>query len=210
MKKFTSVFLTTIILVMSVFSVNAFAQEQTRTEKWIQNFTDYEFEARITNSINGEKSDAKMYVKDRNFAIICDFPLSYNITTKIKTVIKDGYFYVYSPYFPFVSLKNESIDDMLIISEAGELIYIQSYEEQIGSDTYYVEEFTNEYNAITKSYFLGDDLVKTESKAIDEYGNYESSVMEIVSHEVKNSVFFVPLFSIDFSKVNNNLLSYIY
>ncbi|MBR5562523.1 MAG: hypothetical protein IKW12_05155 [Clostridia bacterium] len=207
MKKFISIILTATFLIISSFSVNAFAQEQTRTEKWIQNYTDYEFEAKITNNINDEKSGAKMYVKDGNFAIICDFPLSYNITTKIKIVIKDGYFYVYSPYFPFISLKIESPDDMLILSEAEKLTYIQSYEEQIGSDTYYVEEFTNEFNAITKSYFLGNDLVKTESELTDEYGNYESSVMEIVSHKVRNSVFFVPLFSIELSTGDISLIA---
>ncbi|MBQ2973030.1 MAG: hypothetical protein IJE19_01620 [Clostridia bacterium] len=207
MKKLTCITLAATIFIMSVFSVSAFAQEQTRTEKWIQNVDDYEIEAKITNSINGEKSDAKMYVKNGDFAIICDFPLSSYITTKIKVIIKDGYFYMFSPYFPFVSLKVELTDDMLIIPETEELIYIQSYEEQIDSITYYVEEFTNEYNAITKSYFLGDNLVKTESELTDEYGNYESSVIEIVSHKVKNSVFFVPLFSIEPSPGDISLIS---
>ena len=57
MKKFISIILTATFLIISSFSVNAFAQEQTRTEKWIQNYTDYEFEAKITNKLNPSQKE---------------------------------------------------------------------------------------------------------------------------------------------------------
>lgn len=203
MRKILSVFLTAVVLVMSVFCVNAFAQEQTRMEKWTQNVDDYEFEAKITNKINDEKNVAKMYVKGKKIALISNLPLTDNMNTKIKFIIKDGYVYILFPDFPFFHFKIEGNEDMFQIPEIGELIYVKSYEKQNGSVTYYVEEFEDENNNICKYYFFGDALVKIEAESIDEYNNHMSSIMEIVSYEVNDSVFRVPFFSINIAPFLN-------
>lgn len=203
MKKILSVFLTAVILVMSVFCVNAFAQEQTRTEKWAQNVNNYDFETKITNKINGEKTVARMYIKDGKIAFTTNFPLSDTINTKIKIIIKDGYVYIFFSDFPFFHLKTEVTNEMFDTPQIGELIFVKSYEEQNGSVTYYVEEFEDENNNICRYYFSGDTLVKIEAESIDEYNNNISSIMEIVSYEVNDSVFRVPFFSINIAPFLN-------
>ncbi len=207
MKKITSVFLTVIILVMSVFCVNTFAQEQTCAEKWMQDFTDREMKMRVTTEVYGEETVSEMYFKDGKIASIFYIPFYKNINAKTKVIINNGYFYILFPDFPFFHLKEEITEDMLIISETDELTYVKNYEEQNGLITYYVEEFTNEQNMVCKFYFIGENLIRIEAGGTDEYGEYSSSIVEILSDKVDDSEFRIPFFSINISPFIDYFLS---
>ncbi len=207
MKKFTSTVLTVIILIISVFSVNAFAQEQTRAEKWMQNFGNHELEIKATSYYAGQKTVSKLYIKGKNIAAISTLPLSKHYTAEIKAVIKDGYSYLYLTSFPFLHIKVKTDDNIFQSINPIELIYLKSYELQDGSTTYYVEEFTyKNSDALIKYYFVGDKLMRIESDGTDEYGDYSSSVIEILSDNVDDSKFRVPFFSINISP----LIDYFY
>ena len=199
MKKFVSTVLTILILITSVFSLNAFAQEQTRAEQWMQDFTNQEMEMRITTTLYGEETISELYFKDGKIASTFYIPFYENINAKTKVIINNGYIYIIFPDFPFVHFKTEITEDMLIFPEASELTYIKSYEEQNGSITYYIEEFTTEQNMICKYYFIGDNLIRIEAEGTDEYGEHSSSVIEILSDEVEDSIFRIPFFSINIS-----------
>lgn len=205
MKKLISVFLTAIILIMSVFCVGAFAQEQTKSEKWMQNFFEQEAKIRVTTEVYGEETVSDMYFKDGKIASVFYMPLSRNIDIKIKVIINNGYFYILFPDFPLFHLKDEITEDMLIIPEADELTYLKSYEKQDGTITYYVEEFTNEQNMICKYYFIGENLIRIEAGGTDEYGEHSSSIVEILSDKVDDSVFRVPFFSINIAPLFDDL-----
>ncbi len=201
MKKIFSIFLMSVILFVSVFCVNAFAQEQTRTEKWTQNVSDYEFKMRVTTETNNNKETSEMYYKEGKLAATIDIPYSDNINIKLKVIIKDSYVYMLFSDFPVFHFKFKADEDMFPSSEIGELEFVKSYEEQNGSVTYYVEEFSDENNTVCKYYFSGDYLVKIKTTGIDEYGDSLSSTLEFLTYEVNDSVFRIPFFSINISPI---------
>lgn len=205
MKKITSAFLTAVILIMSVFCVNAFAQEQTRMEIWSQNANDYEFKMRVTEEAYGDKRSSVIYYKEGKLAATLDIPLSDNLNIKLKVVIKDSYVYLFFSDFPLFNLKFKANEDMFQYYEIAELAFVKSYEEQNGSVTYYIEEFSDENNTVSKCYFSGDYLVKIKTTGIDEYGDYLSNTIEFLSYDVNDSVFHTPFFSINITPFINIL-----
>lgn len=198
MKKFVSTVLTILILITSVFSLNAFAQEQTRAEQWMQNLENSELEMQFTSFNEGQKTVSKLYIKDGNIAAISTLPLLQNYDAEIKFIIKDGYVYMYLTSFPVFYLRFENEDNVFQSNEQTEMIQLKSYEIQEGSTTYYIEEFTEtDSESLVKYYFIDDHLKKIETYETDEYSQSPSSVTEILSEEVDDSVFRVPFFSIN-------------
>lgn len=198
MKKFISAVLTAIILIISVFSVNVFAQEQTQVEKWIQDFENYELEIKATSYYAGQKTVSKLYIKDKNIAAISTLPISKSYTAEIKAIIKDGYSCLYLTSFPFLHIKVKTNDNIFQSIDPFEFIYSKSYEIQDGSTTYYIEEFTDKNSdTLIKYYFVGDNLMRVEADGTDEYGDYSPSVIEILSDKVNDNEFRIPFFSIN-------------
>lgn len=195
MKKFASVFLTAIILIMSALSVNAFAQEN--------HFPLSEMEAVITYSVNGEEETvAKLYLKGEKLAFISDLPLTETISIKIKLIVDDGKSYLLFPNFPFVYLELEDVEyDLNDITNAEGMTLVKSGEITQGNTTYYVEEYSADDGSTYKIYFIGDEFVKTEVSYTDEYGNLTRGTTEIVSYEVDDSVFRILWFSADLTPI---------
>lgn len=205
MKKITSIVLTAVILIMSVFSVSAFAQEQTKAEKWIQNNQgqNLEYEFLLYSEIGNSQSTNHAYVKGDKISIIADIPLTETETFKLKVVVSDGYLYMLLPSFPFFHLKyraddviGSSLDDITSIED---MTLVNSYEITEGQITYYIEEYADDKGTTGKFYFIGDELFKTETSGVDENGLSVYTSLEIISREVDDSVFEIPWYSVNIS-----------
>lgn len=202
MKKFASVFLTVVILIISLFSVNAFASEQTRTEKWIEKnkIQSPEYEIISHVEIDNSKSVAHAYVKEDKISIIADMPLSETKSFKMKVIVSEGYIYMLLPAIPFFYLKYEATEDMLpsLYTDPLENAVLTDSSEKIHGETVvYIEEYIDNEGLTTKYYFVGDELFKTETSGVDENGASVYSSFEILSKEVDGSVFEIPWYSID-------------
>lgn len=200
MKKIISAALVAVILVISVFSVSAFAQEQTKAEKWDDKDL-MQFEAFIRSETDGEIVNAHMYIKDKKISFISEFPLTDNKDVTMKVIISDGHFYLIFPSFPFFYLKYEITDELLPyigkISATDETTLVNCTEITDGDTIYYVEEYVYNNGTSSKFYFVGDELYKLESKAFDEYGVSLKSEIQIVTCEVDDSMFEIPWYSIN-------------
>lgn len=196
MKKFASVFLTAIILIISVFSVNAFAQEN--------NFQFSEMEAVVSASVNnGEKITARVYCKDSKTAVIQDIPYTDFIGLSTKIIIKDKELYMCFPSFPFVHFKF-AVDDVMLpdwgeITRPEDMTLVKTEEITEGEIKYTIEEYITADGMNYKCIFKDGKLIKTETNGYDENGDYCEASLELISDEVDDSVFEIPWYSFDLS-----------
>ncbi len=204
MKKLISIFLTVIILIMSVFSVSASAQEQTRTEKWIESDSKNEIEFTASYEVGFNKTEFHAHLKNGKLGITLYVPLSEIFSVKIKMIYDGEYLYVYSPVFPFVHFKSPADEITDILTSYDDypiqgLDFVGSYEEKDIFSTLYVEEFRNENDEFAKYYFNGDILRKIETCYFDENGNQVSGFVNIKSYNVSDKELRVPWYSFCFS-----------
>lgn len=206
MKRIISIFLIAIILIISVFSVNAFASEQTKAEKWAENWTEdiknqkVECEMSWDTISYGEKYNSHVYIKGENLSFITDLPITETFSIKVNIIINDGYCYMYLTSFPFFHIKVQqdfwSYDEIFPFEE---VVLVDAKEVTENQTTYYVEEYAADNGMLIKWYFIGDKLIKIQFEYTDEYGDYTYNCFEIISDEVDDSVFQVPWYSIDIS-----------
>ncbi|MBQ2903636.1 MAG: hypothetical protein IJE48_04490 [Clostridia bacterium] len=207
MKKIISVILSAVILVMSAFSVNAFAQEQTRVEKWYENLTDItEYELIMKTKIGNMEADARCYCENGDIAIVTDMPLSDEKDIRIKAIAKDGYFYLTFPSLPFLYLKYDLEETPIsdVFSETvsyEDLTLINAGETNEYGTTYYLEEYSVDENVSVKYYFEGENLCFSVASEVDEEGNEFEYISKFVSFEVDDSVFEIPWYSINITPI---------
>lgn len=205
MKKLTSIFLTVIILIMSVFSVSASAQEQTRTEKWIESDSKNEIkiQAKSVGTIQ-DNLETEMTIMHKNGKILICFsiPVSDSFSPTVKMIYEDNNFFLYFPSFPYLHIKlpveivGTTIYDIGFISEI-DFNSVKTYEEKEGDKIYYVEEFVNENGENEKYFFIEDDLVKIETSFFDENGEKFLTTLLITPSIINDKVFEIPWYSIN-------------
>ena len=206
MKKFASLFLTAIILIISVFSVNAFAQEN--------NFQFSEVEAVVSNSINnGEKITARIYYKDSKIAMVQDIPYTDFISLPTKIIIKDEEVYMYSPSFPFVHVKF-AVEDVMLpewedATQPEDMTLVKTEEITDGEIKYTIEEYITVDGINYKYIFENGKLIRIEISGYDENGDYCESSLDLISDKVDDSVFEIPWYSIELSFLIDILSDYV-
>lgn len=197
MKKTISSILVAVILVVSVFSINAFA-ETTKTDALFDRITSAK-ELSLTftagDTVLGTSTDT-VHVKGNNIAY------EYN-TGFLKTmvVLKDGTAYAYLPALPFFYVKLDNtgiinIDVWQVINTAfgitkGVLNYVNSYDEELNGKTYYVEEFNDRAQVTSKFYYEGD-VLKMLSVKDAKTGSVQNTLFDSYSFTVSDSVFATP------------------
>lgn len=207
MKKIISVILSAVILVMSVFSVNAFAQEQTRTEKWYESLTHItEYELILKTKVDNIEADAHCYCENGDIAIITDMPFSDEKDIRIKAIVKDGIFYLTFPSLPFIYLKYDleetPISDAFSETVSYEdLTLINAGETEAYGSTYFKEEYITDENITFKYYFEGENLQFYEAIGVDEEGNEFEYKYKLVSLEVADNMFEIPWYSINITPI---------
>lgn len=209
MKKTISIIMS-VILIVSVFSLNAFAAT-TKTEALLDKLNN-EKEVAVTLTAGniplfGANSDATdtIYIKDDKVAY--DYNAGF---INARVVLDDDELIGFLPVFPYVHVKLDSaaigsINIWKLIEEAtsitlGVLDYVGSYEEEVDGKTYYVEEFNDRAQVTSKFYYDGDDL-----KILKVYDAQTNSVQttyfEDISFEVDDEIFELPLISFDMTPV---------
>lgn len=211
MKKFFSMALTFAILVVSIFSLNAFAAETTKTEALLEKMnTSKEIAVTLRTGKDGVFGSAysvtnTIYVKNDELAYDFD-----NGTVKLRAVMTDGKIVGFMPAFPFFYMKISSpltdggdmwgIIKNLSNITMGILYHVGSYSEAVDGTTYYVEEFNDREDVTSKFYYSGDELkmlrVEDTSKNSVQYTYFDN-----ISFTVDDSVFDVPVFAIDLTPI---------
>lgn len=197
MKKTISSILVAVFLVVSVFSINAFA-ETTKTDALFDRITNAK-ELSLTftagDTVLGTSTDT-VHVKGNNIAY------EYNTGfLKVMVVLKDGTAYAYLPSFPFFYVKLDNtgiinIDVWQVINTAfgitkGVLNYVKSYNEDFNGKTYYVEEFNDRAQVTSKFYYEGDTL-KMLSVKDAKTGSIQNTLFDSYSFTVSDSIFATP------------------
>ncbi|MBR5562524.1 MAG: hypothetical protein IKW12_05160 [Clostridia bacterium] len=200
MKKFISVFMTTIILVMSVSCVNAFAQEQTKTDKWLESDAKNEIEFTIRDFGDSSSNGYHYYLKNNKICIKKTVQITDYFSVEIKIIYDSKNLYILFsdfPYFYFKYPANE-ITDILTNDDYSiqELEFAGSIEKEILSKTYTVEEFKNEKGEFVKYYFSEDTLNRSDFCFFDEEGNKRHMTMDIKSYNVNEQEFKIPWYSL--------------
>lgn len=198
MKKTVSAFLAALILMLSVFSVNVFAADTTKTDALLSKIADTkEFSVSFTagNTILGTSTDT-VHIKGNNVAY--DYASGF---LKTRVVLKDGVAYAYLPILPFfyVKLENTGLENLNLWQIIGNafgitmavLNYVKSYSEEYNGETYFVEEFNDRAQVTSKFYYKGDTLkllIVDDAKT----GSHQVTSFESYSFTVDDSVFTEP------------------
>ncbi len=215
MKKIISVSIAAILLVMSVFSVNAFAADTTKTEALLDKLnTSKEVAVSLKAGdipLFGSNSNASdtVYIKGDKAAY------EYNAGFLSVRVVLDGdEIIAYLPILPFIHVKLESsalgsVDIWGLIEDAtkitmGVLAYVDTYEEELGGVKYTVEEFNDRAQVTSKFYYQGDDL-KLLNVVDKQTNSVQNTYFESISFDVDDSVFELPAISFDLTPILQGL-----
>lgn len=216
MKKTLSVILATLILALSVFSVNVFAAESTKTEDLLDKINETK-EFAITLAAGdiplfGSSSDASdiIYVKDDKIAY--EYKAGF---INVRVVLDDDEVFAFIPAFPFVHVKMDmaaigSLDIGGLIEEAtsitkGVLAYVDTYEEELDGVKYTVEEFNDRAEVTTKLYYDADGQLKIINVVDERTNSVQNTYIKDLSLEVDDGIFELPLISFDLTPLLQGL-----
>lgn len=203
MKKLISFALSVIIIAMSLFSTTAFAQEQTRYEKWLLNLENKELTYIMqAESSYGDEFEGTVYINNGKVAITYKQPIIPGATMDMNLIIDGNYSYIVFSDLPFFHIKSEvsdTVDGLLgnIISGHSEIKSIKTYTVTGEIHEYYVEEYTYVDDSVEKYYFVGDELYRTEIIVPYEDGSTDIIRTQIYSDKVDYEVFDIPWYSIN-------------
>lgn len=190
MKKILSLFLSA-LFIFGAFSINAHAQEPTKTDLWFENEKAFEFSADVTVYSEDTKDYSyTAFVKGQN---ICLKNVPFINYAKVNLIINGDNIYMCFSKFPFVYFQFDGEQLDLEELELRELMtFIGCYEKTINSNNYYVEEFLDDESITYKFCFSGEEL-----KLIITEDEYTETYQEISYEPVNDSVFEPPFFSIN-------------
>lgn len=211
MKKILSISIATIILIMSVFSVNAFAATP-KTDALLD-----KLETATEVSVTIRSGETNLFgvipatitntvaVKGNN---IC---YEYNAGfISARVVTADNGIYGYMPNLPYFYVKMDSnplkgADIWALVLDAanitqGFIQYIKSYNETVDGTTYYVEEYNDREFVTSKFYYIGDEL-KMLNVTDSSTGSVQNTYFEEITFDVDDSVFSVPAGAFDLSPI---------
>ncbi len=215
MKKALSIIISTIILVMSFFSVNAFAADTTKTEALLDKLNNSKEVAVSLKAgdipLFGSNSNASdtIYIKDDMAAY------EYNAGfINVRVVLDGDEIIAFLPTFPFIHVKLESsalgsVDIWGLIEEAtkitkGVLAYVDTYEEEVDSIKYTVEEF-NDRAQVTSKFYYKDDTLKILKVEDKQTNSVQNTYFENISFDVDDSIFKLPAISFDLTPILKGL-----
>ena len=212
MKKITSIFLTVIILLTSVFSLTAFATESPKTDALLDKLeTEDELCISFTSgqstifSFLGKNPANKIALKDNEISYEID-----NGFVTIRVVANDRGVYAYIPSIPFFYVKLDSkilaITDIKALLEKtsnitqGFIQYIDSYNETVDGQEYYVEEYNDREFVTSKFYYIGDELkmLKVENSSTK---SVQYTYFDGIAFEAEDELFEVPVLAINMTPI---------
>lgn len=211
MKKTLSILIASIILVMSFFSVNAFAASP-KTDALLDRL-----ETATEVSVTLRSGETKLFgvlpaTITNTFAVkgnnVCyEYSAGF---LKARIVATDSGVYGFMPTLPFFYVKMDTnplggANVWSMVLGAANLTqaftrYLRSYEETVDGTNYYVEEYDDREFVTSKFYYVGDDLkmlIVTDSST----GSVQYTYFDDISFSVSDSMFDVPSTAIDLSPI---------
>ncbi len=215
MKRKISILLAMVILMLSVFSVNAFAATP-KTDALLD-----KLETATEVSVTLKAGETKLFgilpasitntftVKGNN--ICYDYNAGF---LNARIVANNDGIYGYLPMLPFFyvkmdinPIKGANVWEMVLA--AADLTqaltrYLGSSEETVDGTKYYVETYDDREFVTSKFYYVGDDLkmlIVTDSST----GSVNTTYFENISFKVDDSVFSVPSGAVDLSPLLKSL-----
>ena len=216
MKKTLSVLLASIILIMSVFSLTAFATESPKTDALLDKLeTEDEF---CVNFTSGQSTIFSFLGKNpANQIAVKNNEISYEIDNGfivIRVVANKAGVYAYIPSFPFMYVKLDS--KILAIADIAELLektsnltqgfiqFVDSYNETFEGTEYYVEEYNDREFVTSKFYYIGDELriLKVENSKTK---SVQYTYFDGIEFTANDELFDVPVLAIDVTPILKGL-----
>ncbi len=211
MKKTLSVLIASIILVMSVFSVNAFAATP-KTDALLDRLETAN-EVSVTMRAGETKLFGVMPATITNTIAVKGNNVCYEYSAgfiKARIVAADDGIYGFLPTLPFFYVKMDTnplkgANVWAMVLSAANLTqtltrYLKSYEETVDGTKYYVEEYDDREFVTSKFYYVGDDLkmlVVTDSST----GSVQYTYFDDISFSVSDSMFEVPTAAFNLSPI---------
>lgn len=217
MKRFLSAAVAAIIMLVSLFSVNAFAADTPKADALLDKI-ETATELSVTLRSGQTMLFGFMPATIQNTIAVKGDTIAYQYTAgflKVKVIVSDEGIYAYSPTLPFFYVKLEdnplkSTDIWTLVKEGANLTqafiqYIDSYEETVDGVKYYVEEYNDREFVTTKFYFEGETLKMlkvTNSQTLSVQYTY----FDDISFDVDDSFFKVPSGAFDLSPILTGLI----
>lgn len=217
MKRFLSAAVAAIIMLVSLFSVNAFAADTPKADALLDKI-ETATELSVTLRSGQTMLFGFMPATIQNTIAVKGDTIAYQYTAgflKVKVIVSDEGIYAYSPTLPFFYVKLEenplkSTDIWTLVKEGANLTqafiqYIDSYEETVDGVKYYVEEYNDREFVTTKFYFEGETLKMlkvTNSQTLSVQYTY----FDDISFDVDDSFFEVPSGAFDLSPILTGLI----
>ncbi len=208
MKKTLSAVFAAIILIMSVFSVNAFAASTPKTDALLDRL-ETATEVSVTLRAGETKLFGILPATITNTVAVKGNSICYEYNAgfiQARVVTDDDGIYGYMPNLPYFYIKMDTnplkgADVWSLVLDAANITqvfiqYIKSYEEEVDGTKYYVEEYNDREFVTSKFYYIGDELKML--KVTDSSTNsVQYTYFEDISFEVDDSVFSVPKTAVD-------------
>lgn len=217
MKRFLSAAVAAIIMLVSLFSVNAFAADTPKADALLDKI-ETATELSVTLRSGQTMLFGFMPATIQNTIAVKGDTIAYQYTAgflKVKVIVSDEGIYAYSPTLPFFYVKLEEnplkdADVWTLVKEGANLTqafiqYIDSYEETVDGVKYYVEEYNDREFVTTKFYFEGETLKMlkvTNSQTLSVQYTY----FDDISFDVDDSFFKVPSGAFDLSPILTGLI----
>lgn len=210
MKKTLSIIMSA-ILIISVFSLNAFASTP-KTDALLD-----KLETATEVSVTIRSGETLLFgvlpATITNTVAVKGNSICYEYNAGIlgaRVVANEDGIYGYMPKLPFFYVKMDSnplkgADIWQLVLDAanmtqGFIQYIKSYNDTVDGKTYYVEEYNDREFVTSKFYYEGDELrmlIVTDSST----GSVQRTYFDDISFDVDDSVFEAPLLAFDLSPV---------
>lgn len=219
MKKFFSISLTFAILFVSLFSINAFAEDALPKTDALLDRLETATEVSVTIKSGETKLFGVIPAKITNTVAVKGNTVAYEysvgfITARVVTA--DDGIYAYMPTLPFFYVKMdrnplEGADIWALVLDAanitqGFIAYRESYEETVDGVTYYVEKYDDREFVTSKFYYEGDTLkmLKVEDSST---GSIQYTYFEDISFDVDDSFFSIPSGAADLSPILKSIFA---
>ena len=217
MKRFLSAALAAIIMLVSLFSVNAFAADTPKADALLDTL-ETATELSVTLRSGQTMLFGFMPATIKNTIAVKGDTLAYEYSAsflKVKIIVSDDGIYAYSPTLPFFYVKLEEnplkgADLWTLVKEGANLTqsfiqYIDSYEETVDGVKYYVEEYNDREFVTTKFYFEGETL-KMLKVTNSQTNSVQYTYFDDISFDVDDSFFNVPSGAFDLSPILTGLI----
>lgn len=217
MKRFLSAALAAIIMLVSLFSVNAFAADTPKADALLDTL-ETATELSVTLRSGQTMLFGFMPATIKNTIAVKGDTLAYEYSAsflKVKIIVSDDGIYAYSPTLPFFYVKLEEnplkgADLWTLVKEGANLTqsfiqYIDSYEETVDGVKYYVEEYNDREFVTTKFYFEGETL-KMLKVTNSQTNSVQYTYFDDISFDVDDSFFEVPSGAFDLSPILTGLI----